>query len=218
MEKIQKKYSKARSLIGLGLLLLLIIMAACNGKKDEVITGRAGDPELFGSQPKNQGAVAPQTYGDSGATSQAAAVKVITDDNATTTSSSAPTEDPIIKGIMEGGYSYDDALKIKAIMPALKKEARGYAQITDRLMGKEYTSMFRGKNGAIEAYRVPLNALNYWKRFRGDRTQEAAVKEQMKVYSDWRIEHWDDERMLKKLDLVEAAWKLTPQYEIQDPN
>ncbi len=197
--------------IAASILLLTWLLCSCGGDKKQT------EEDVFGSDPTLP-ATAPAQH-STATTTQPQPNTVIADaGDGTATTTEPAEEDPIIKELMEGGYTRKQAAKIKAIMPALKKEAKGYTQITDRLMGSKYTSMFRSKRGAIEEYRTPLNALNYWGRYRGSRSDEEELKTQMKIYADWRIDHHKSTKMLENLDLVETAWKLTPQYEFTNPN
>jgi hypothetical protein len=113
----------------------------------------------------------------------------------------------------DSGFTRREEKHIEWIQTLLSKKVLGYGKVTQNLMDRRQCALFVNKK-----FKEPLDALNYWGRHRHDRSMVESVQEQLKIYSNWKIEHGNQDQTLRKLKLVEEAWDRTPAYETKMPD
>lgn len=186
----KQKFAK----IAAGILLLGWLLTSCGGNKaptEEDVFGN--DPTLPTPPPVQHGStttINPNTtvIADAG------------DGTATTTS--------IDKNQMtDSGFTVGEEEKIGWLVVILEKRVKGYRNITKNLQDPNQCKMFISRS-----YTEPLNHLNYWGRFRFDKTLKDKAKEELAEYYRWRVYN---EKGARKFKLLEEAWQRARPEEVK---
>lgn len=194
--------------IAASILLLSWLLISCGGDKtptEEDVFGQ--DPTLPATTPAQHSAAT---------TTQPQPNTVIADDGTTTTTTTTVDKNQLT----ESGFTIGEEERIGWIMKvvAAKKVGKGKSRRT--VMGyRDITQNMIAKCGIFtEAYRVPLDYLNFWQRHRGERSMEAEVIAAKTNYDKWKNENWRSKKMIENLRLAKEAWDRTEAYQIELPD
>lgn len=182
--------------IAASILLLSWLLISCGGDKTPT------EEDVFGSDPTLP--ATPPTQHSAATTTQPQPNTVIAD----TGGDGTVTTSTIDKNQMtESGFTVGEEEKITWLVTILEKRVRGYRDITRNLQDPNKCKMFTSRS-----YTEPLNHLNYWGRFRFDKTLKDKAKEELAEYYRWRVYN---EKGSRKFKLLEEAWQRARPEEVK---